>query len=75
MFFLIVITKNFNADEILILNFVNVSNFDWKSNVFEIKLLAKSLSTFVIIDGVTLNSSEFKYLTKQHLNHSLSSVF
>ena len=35
--------------------------------------LANSLSAFVILLG--LGSSGFKYLTKHHLKHSLSSIF
>ena len=49
---------------ILRMSLVFTGNFMFlKSSLF-----AKSLSAFVILAG-------FKYLTKHHLNHSLSSVF
>ena len=39
MFFLVFITKNANADVILVLDFVNVSDIGWKVHVFKIKCL------------------------------------
>ena len=39
----------------------------------KLRFLAKSLSTLVIIAGI--QSAGFKYMTKHHLNHSLSSIF
>ena len=64
------ITKTTNVE--IFWNFVNVSNFDWKFYIFQIKPFSKSLSAFVI--RADRWSSGFKYQTKHHLKYSLSSI-
>ena len=73
IFFFIFITKNENADGTFFSDFVNVSNFDWMFYVFKINSLSKIFISFC--DSSWIMSAWFKYLTKHHLKHSLSSTF
>ena len=73
MFFLIFISKNTNTDGSLFFNFVYISDFDWKFNIFKIKLFGNIFITFLILLG--LWPVGFKYLTKDPLKPPLLSIF
>ena len=73
-FLLIFVTKNANADGIIIFDFMNVSNFDWKFYFFKIKFFSKIFVRFYVILADRWFAG-LKYLTKHHLKHSLWSIF
>ena len=73
MFFFVFTAKNTNFDRIIFFYFMLSLSLTGNFMCLKSSFFAKSLSAFVII--LWLWSVGFKYMTKPHLKHSLSSIF
>ena len=73
MFFFIFTAQNTNFNRIIFFYFMLSLSLTGNFMSLKSSLFAKSLSAFVII--LELWSAGFKYMTKPHLKHSLSSIF